>query len=61
MENKIVTDWNTVGPSAHGTLVGLKLILTGLENTEYPVAVLKAVLDGYEKKIAEYLQEKGEK
>lgn len=61
MENKIVTDWNAVAPSAHGTLVGLKLILTGLENTEYPVKVLKAVLDGYEKQIAQYLQDKGEK
>jgi hypothetical protein len=58
MENKNVTDYTEVGPTAHGTLVGLKLILTGLENTEYPVNVLKAVLEGYEKKIAQYLAEK---
>jgi hypothetical protein len=58
MENKVVTDWNAVAPSAHGTLVGLKLILTGLENHDYPVNVLKKVLDGYEKQIAEYLAEK---
>ena len=58
MENKVVTDWNTVGPSAHGTLVGLKLILKGLEGHDYPVDVLKTVLEGYEKKIAEYLVEK---
>ena len=61
MENKIVTDWTAVAPSAHGTLVGLKLILKGLENTEYPVNVLRAVLEGYENRIAEYLQEKGDK
>jgi hypothetical protein len=61
MENKIVTDWNAVAPSAHGTLVGLKMILNGLENTDYPVNVIKAVLEDYEGRIAEYLKEKGDK
>ncbi|MFM6944936.1 MAG: hypothetical protein ACKOXV_06580 [Bacteroidota bacterium] len=58
MENKIVTDWTAVAPSAHGTLIGLKLILKGLEGHDYPVDVLKKVLDGYENRIAEYLAEK---
>jgi len=58
MENKIVTDWTAVAPSAHGTLVGLKRILEGLDGQDYPVDVLKAVLKGYEKDIAEYLAEK---
>jgi hypothetical protein len=58
MENKIVTDWTAVAPSAHGTLVGLKRILEGLDGQDYPVDVLKAVLKGYEKDIAEYLVEK---
>jgi hypothetical protein len=58
MENKIVTDWTAVAPSAHGTLVGLKLILKGLEGHDYPVDVLKKVLDGYENRIAEHLAEK---
>jgi len=58
MENKIVTDWNAVAPTAHGTLVGLKRILEGLDGQDYPVDVLKAVLKGYEKDIAEYLVEK---
>ena len=57
MENKIVTDWTAVAPSAHGTLVGLKRILEGLDGQDYPVDVLKAVLKGYEKDIAEYLAE----
>ena len=61
MENKVVTDWTAVAPHAHGTLVGLKLILDGLENTDYPVSVLKAVLEGYENRIAEHLKEKGGK
>jgi len=58
MENKIVTDWTEVGPSAHGALIGLKLILKGLEGQDYPVDVLKAVLKNYENSIAEYLAEK---
>ena len=58
MENKIVTDWTEVGPSAHGVLIALKGILKGLEGQDYPVDVLKAVLKGYEKDIAEYLVEK---
>ena len=58
MENKIVTDWTAVAPCAHGTLVGLKLILKGLEGQDYPVDVLKAVLKNYENSIAEYLAEK---
>ena len=58
MENKIVTDWNAVAPTAHGTLVGLKMILEGLEGQDYPVDVLKAVLENYENRIAEYLVEK---
>ena len=58
MENKIVTDWTAVAPSAHGTLVGLKRILEGLDGQDYPVDVLNAVLKGYEKDIAEYLAEK---
>ena len=58
MENKIVTDWTEVGPSAHGALIGLKLILKGLEGQDYPVDVLKAVLENYENRIAEYLVEK---
>ena len=58
MENKIVTDWTAVAPSAHGTLVGLKRILEGLDGQDYPVDVLKAVLKNYEKDIAEYLAEK---
>ena len=41
MENKEVTDWIAVAPHAHGTLVGLKLILDGLENADYPVSVLR--------------------
>jgi hypothetical protein len=61
MENKIVTDWTAVAPSAHGTLVGLKRILQGLEGQEYPVNVLKAVLEDYEHRIAEYLADKGDK
>ena len=58
MENKIVTDWTAVAPSAHGTLVGLKRILEGLDGQDYPVDVLKAVLENYENRIAEYLAEK---
>ena len=58
MENKIVTDWTEVGPSAHGALIGLKMILKGLEGQDYPVDVLKAVLENYENRIAEYLAEK---
>ena len=58
MENKIVTDWTEVGPSAHGALIGLKLILKGLEGQDYPVDVLKAVLKNYENSIAEYRAEK---
>ncbi len=61
MENKEVTDWIAVAPHAHGTLVGLKLILDGLENADYPVSVLRTVLEGYEKRIAEHLKEKGDK
>lgn len=58
MENKIVTDWTEVGPTAHGALIGLKLILEGLDGQDYPVDVLKAVLKNYENQIAEYLAEK---